>query len=305
MHLRSCGFKLPRFLQMPYDTNMFELDTYLQARKDHVEAALLTVLPTVDNRPIVLAEAMRHAVLTGGKRLRPILCLAAAEAAGGAADDAIFPALAVEIFHTYTLVHDDLPCMDNDLLRRGQPTVHAKYGETIGVLAGDALQGLAFALLGRTPEKRAGVVAALVSELGNTAGASGVVAGQVEDIRFAGKSDAATLAYVHQHKTADLFASAMRMGALAAAGTPQAVHALGTYANHLGIAFQIIDDLLDAGEARAGKPPELSCLQLWSPDQARQEAANHTHTAIAALQDLPGPVKPLVALAEQMLKRVV
>ena len=290
---------------MPYDLPMFDLDTYLQLRKAEIEQGLLAALPSIASRPAILAEAMRHAVLTGGKRLRPILCQASAEAAGGTRTDAAWPALAVEIFHTYTLVHDDLPCMDNDLVRRGQPTVHAKYGEALGVLAGDALQGVAFELLGRTPEKRPGIVAALVLELGRAAGASGVVGGQVEDIRFAGQADPETLAFVHQHKTADLFVAAMRMGALAAGGAPQHVEALGSYANHLGIAFQIIDDLLDAGEARAGKPPELSCLQLWSQDEARQQAARHTTCATSALQGLPGPTEPLAALAEQMLKRVV
>ena len=284
---------------------MFVLECYLETRKAEIEQRLLDALPSSDSRPAILAEAMRHAVLTGGKRVRPILCLAAAEAAGGSREDAIWPALAVEIFHTYTLVHDDLPCMDNDLLRRGQPTVHAKYGEAIGVLAGDALQGFAFELLGRTPEKRPGVVAALVIELGRTAGANGVVGGQVEDIRFAGKADAATIAYVHQHKTADLFGAAMRMGAIAANGTSTVINQLGTYADHLGIAFQIIDDLLDADEARAGKPPELSCLQLWSKGEARQQAEKHTTTAIAALQAVPGPVDSLLALADKMLKRVV
>jgi geranylgeranyl pyrophosphate synthase len=289
---------------MAYDRRMFALDAYLEERKAQVEIGLLAALPQPDSRPAVLAEAMRHAVLTGGKRLRPILCLAAAEAAGGSRDDAWWPALAVELFHAYTLAHDDLPCMDNDLMRRGQPTVHAKYGETIGVLAGDALQGLAFELLGRTPEKRPGVVAALVTELGRTAGAAGVVGGQTEDIRFAGQADAATLAYVHQHKTADLFAAAMRMGAIAAGGAPKAVDKLGAYANHLGQAFQIVDDLLDDGEARAGKPPELSCLQLWNRDEARRQAADHTAAANDALRALPGPVDPLAALAEKMLKRM-
>ena len=290
---------------MTYDRPMFVLNIYLESRKAEVEQGLMAALPSTGIRPVVLAEAMRHAVMTGGKRLRPILCLAAAEAAGGSREDARWPAMAVELFHAYTLVHDDLPCMDNDLVRRGQPTVHAKYGETIGVLAGDALQGLAFELLARTPEKCPGVVAALVTELGRTAGAAGVVGGQVEDIRFAGQADAATLAFVHQHKTADLFVAAMRMGAIAAGGTPEIVGQLGTYANHLGMAFQIIDDLLDADEARAGKPPELSCLQLWSQDEARQQATDHTTAAMAALKGLPGPIEPLIMLAEKMLGRGV
>jgi geranylgeranyl diphosphate synthase type II len=284
---------------------MFVLNAYLEQRRQEVEQALEAALPAPGTRPEILAAAMRHAVLAGGKRLRPILCLAGAEAAGGSSADALWPALAVELFHTYTLVHDDLPCMDNDLVRRGQPTVHAKYGETIGVLAGDALQGLAFELLGRTPEKRPGIVAGLVTELGRAAGAAGVVGGQVEDIRLAGQADATTLAYVHQHKTADLFVAALRMGALAGGGSPQSVQQLGTYGRHLGLAFQIVDDLLDAGEARAGKPPELSCLQLWSPDEARRQAAGQTTQATAALEGLPGPVEPLAALVAKLLTRVL
>ncbi len=283
---------------------MFVLETYLETRRQELEQALVAALPVPENRPVILAEAMRHAVLTGGKRLRPILCLAAAEAVGGTPQEAIWPALALELFHTYTLVHDDLPCMDNDLVRRGHPTVHAKYGETIGVLAGDALQGLAFELLGRTAEKRPGIVAGLVTELGQAAGASGVVGGQVEDIRYAGQADAATLTFVHQHKTADLFVAALRMGALAGGGAPPAVQQLGTYGQHLGLAFQIVDDLLDAGEARAGKPPELSCLQLWTPAEARQQATAHTAAAMAALPGLPGPCEPLRALVAKLLTRV-
>jgi geranylgeranyl diphosphate synthase type II len=183
--------------------------------------------------------------------------------------------------------------------------VHAKYGETIGVLAGDALQGLAFELLGRTPEMRPGIMAGLVTELGRAAGAAGVVGGQVEDIRLAGQADAATLTFVHQHKTADLFMAALRMGALAGGGSPQTVQQLGTYGQHLGLAFQIVDDLLDAGEARAGKPPELSCLQLWTPEEARRQAAGHTTQATAALAGLPGPTEPLTALVEKLLTRVL
>jgi geranylgeranyl diphosphate synthase type II len=289
---------------MAYDRGMFSIEIYLQKRKARIDERLLAVLPPPGARPDVLIEAMRHAVLAGGKRIRPILCLASAEGAGGTGDDAWWPALAVELFHTYTLVHDDLPCMDNDLVRRGQPTVHAKYGETIAVLAGDALQGMAFELLGRTPEKRPGVVAALVAELGHTAGAGGVVAGQVEDIRFAGRADSATIAYVHRHKTADLFASAMRMGAIAAGGSAEAIRQIGLCAEHTGLAFQIVDDLLDDGNARPGKPPELSCLQHWSPSEARRHAADHTTAALTALRGLPGPVEPLQALIRELLGRV-
>lgn len=281
-----------------------DLKAYLAARQSLVEAHLAACLPAEGTRPDVLSAALRHAVLSGGKRLRPILCLAAAEAAGGQAEDALFPACAVELLHTYTLVHDDLPCMDNDLLRRGQPTVHAKYGEAIGVLAGDALQTLAFATLARTPERRPGTVAALVSELASAAGAAGVIGGQVEDIRFASAPSRATLDYVFQHKTADLFRAACRLGALAAGAAPASLARLSDFADGLGFAFQIIDDLLDAQEAKAGAQPELSCLDVMTEPEARDWAAGHTRRAVAALEGLPGETAPLAALAENLLARI-
>jgi len=282
----------------------FDLTTYLAERKAVAEKHLFACLPGTETRPAVLADAMRHAVLSGGKRLRPILCLAAAEAAGGAAGDAQCAASAVELLHTYTLVHDDLPCMDNDLLRRGLPTVHAKYGEALGVLAGDALQTLAFEVLARTPEKRPGTVAALVTELASAAGAVGVIGGQVEDIRFAAAPTRAVIDYVFQHKTADLFRAACRLGALAAGAADADLQKLSAFADGLGFAFQIIDDLLDEEEAKSDDKPELSCLAVMSVAEARDWAAQHTHRAVAALDGLPGVTTPLAALAADLLKRL-
>ncbi|MGI6390086.1 MAG: polyprenyl synthetase family protein [Kiritimatiellia bacterium] len=227
----------------------FVLETYLADRKRAVEEHLFASLPAAETRPAILVEAMRHAVLSGGKRLRPILCLAAAEAVGGSAEDARYAATAVELLHTYTLVHDDLPCMDNDLLRRGQPTVHARYGEAIAVLTGDALQTLAFEMLANTPERRPGTVARLVKELAAVVGFAGVIGGQVEDIRFAAAPTRDVIDFVFQHKTADLFKAACRLGALAAGGDEDAVDKLSRFADALGFAFQIIDDLLDAPSA--------------------------------------------------------
>lgn len=282
----------------------FDLDSYLAARRALVETRLFACLPSEDTRPDILSQALRHAVLSGGKRLRPILCLAAAEAAGGRAEAALFPACAVELLHTYTLVHDDLPFMDNDLLRRGQPTVHAKYGEAVGVLAGDALQTLAFGTLARTPEPRPGTVAALVAELASAAGAAGVIGGQVEDIRLAAAPTRAVIDYVFQHKTADLFRAACRLGALAAGASADGLARLSAYADGLGFAFQIIDDLLDAKEARADDKPELSCLDVMSEAEAREWAAAHTRRAVGALHGLPGETAPLAALAENLLSRI-
>jgi len=282
----------------------FDLNRYLAERKRTVEETLFACLPAAATRPALLAEAMRHAVLSGGKRLRPILCLASAEAAGGTAAEALFPACAVELLHTYTLVHDDLPCMDNDLLRRGQPTVHAKYGEALGVLTGDALQTLAFETLARTTEKRPGTVARLVVELASAAGGAGVIAGQVEDIRFASAPTRDIIDYVFQHKTADLFRAAARLGAVAA-GAPEAnLDKLSTFANGLGCAFQIIDDLLDAREAKSDSKPELSCLDIMTETDARDWAAQHTQQALAALEGLPGDAVPLATLARDLLKRI-
>lgn len=283
----------------------FVLNTYLVDRKNLVEQHLFACLPAAQARPALLSDALRHAVLSGGKRLRPILCLAAAEAAGGQARDALPPACAVELLHTYTLVHDDLPCMDNDLLRRGQPTVHAKYGEALAVLAGDALQTLAFETLARTPEKSPGTVARLVAELAAAAGAAGVIAGQVEDIRFAAAPTRDTIDYVFQHKTADLFRAAVRLGAIAAAAPEADLARLSTFADGLGFSFQIIDDLLDAAEAKTGDKPELSCLAVMSEAEARDWAAQHTRRAVAALAGLPGDTVPLAALAENLLSRIL
>ena len=280
------------------------MNAYLAERKQFAEEHLFASLPAEGTRPAILAEAMRHAVLSGGKRLRPILCLAAADAAGGTAADARCPATAVELLHTYTLVHDDLPCMDNDLLRRGQPTVHAKYGEAIAVLTGDALQTLAFETLARTPEKQPGTVARLVAELATAAGASGVIAGQVEDIQFAAAPTRDIIDYVFRHKTADLFRAACRLGVIATGGGSAPLAQLTAFADGFGFAFQITDDLLDAKEAKADTKPELSCLDVISETEARDWARQHTQTAIAALAGLPGDTAPLAALAQSLLSRI-
>ncbi len=283
---------------------MFELNAYLAERQAAVARRLLEWLPPDDRRPVVLSRAMRHAVLTGGKRLRPIICLAAAEAAGGSAEIAWHPAIAVELLHTYTLVHDDLPCMDNDTVRRGQPTVWAKFGEANAVLAGDALHSLAFECLARTPASDPAVPGRLVLELAGAAGAEGIIGGQIEDLAAGGQADAATVAYVHQHKTADLFRAAARMGAIAACAPADITDRLGTFGSQLGVAFQIIDDLLDAPHGTPEKPNELSCLHTLTPDQARAQAASLTATACDSLRGLPGPIAPLDALAREMLGRI-
>jgi len=277
------------------------IEAYLAERKTLVEARLFACLPAGG----ILAEAMRHAVMSGGKRLRPILCLAAAEAAGGTAEEALPAACAVELLHTYTLVHDDLPCMDNDSLRRGQPTVHVKYGEALAVLAGDALQTLAFEVLARTHETAPGMTARLVTELAVATGAAGVIGGQVADITAAHAPTREAIDYVFQHKTADLFRAAVRLGAITAQASDTALDKLSAFANSLGFAFQVVDDILDAAEAKSGNTPELSCLDIMTEAEARAWAKQLTATARDALRGLPGDTTPLSAMASALLSRVV
>ena len=243
------------------------------------ELTLDEVLPREGSRPAVLAEAMRYAVGSGGKRIRPLICLGSAVAAGGRMEDAAYPAAAIELLHNYTLVHDDLPSMDNDVERRGKPTVWKKFGEANAILAADALQALAFGVAAKAPRNSGEVVSALARS------GVGVVAGQVEDIEKTGDVD-----FIYTHKTADLFVAAAEMGALAAGGDEASVSALSRFALNLGLAFQYQDDLLD------GDSPY---------DRAKTEALaqNATDSAIAALSSLPGDTEPLKVLAMRLLGR--
>lgn len=253
-----------------------------------VERTLDEVLPHAADRPSVLSEAMRYAVVAGGKRIRPQICLAAAVAAGGRIEDAAYPAAAIELLHNYTLVHDDLPAMDNDTLRRGIPTVWAKFGEANAILTGDALLALAFRVAAKAPRNAAAVVDVL-GEMG-----VGVVAGQVEDIAAERASGATKgdIDFIYQHKTADLFMAAAKMGALAAGGDDGVVARLGEFARNLGLAFQYEDDLLD------GDSP-------YPPERTSALVAETTAAAIAALDGLPGDTTFLASLANRLVTRTV
>ena len=260
-----------------------------------VEGALEEVLPGAAERPAELSAAMRYAVGTGGKRIRPLICLASAVAAGGQAEDARYPAAAIELLHSYTLVHDDLPAMDNDTERRGQPSVWAKFGEANAILAGDALQALAFSVAARSPRNAAAVVAAL------GAAGVGVVQGQVEDVAIVGAQSAAVpsvpkvpsvpdVSFVYTHKTADLFMAAAEMGALAAGAAAGHVAALREYARNLGLAFQYEDDLIDGDGA-------------FPPDETARLVDEHTAAALAALGPLPGDTTFLKNIADRLKGR--
>lgn len=243
-----------------------------------IEKALEELLS--ESRPAVLFDAMRHAVLSGGKRVRPQICMSAAVAVGGKAEDALSPACAIELLHSYTLVHDDLPAMDNDTERRGLPTVWAKYGEANAVLAGDALLSLAFRAAAIAP-RNAGRIVAELADAG-----VGVVRGQVEDL------DGNDVDFIYRHKTADLFIAAAVMGAYAGGGSDADVERLRSYALNLGLAFQFEDDLLD------GDSP-------YSKGETERKVADLTAAAIAALDGLPGDISFLAYLAESLVGRSV
>ncbi len=225
-----------------------------------VDEALNEYLPQRGNYPEVIHEAMRYSVFAGGKRLRPSLVLASARAVGGDETTVLPAACAIELLHTYSLVHDDLPAMDNDDLRRGRPTNHKVYGEAIAVLVGDALLTLAFRLLAGLSQNRpagAGRIVQVIAEVAQAAGTDGLIGGQVVDILSAGKLiDKHTLEYIHTRKTGALYRASVRAGAILSGANFEQLNKLTIYAENLGLAFQIVDDILDieGDEQKLGKP---------------------------------------------------
>ena len=255
---------------------------------EFIEAALADLLKSLGPRPESLHDAMRYAVGTGGKRVRPLLCLASAQAVGGRREDAVRPACAIELLHNYTLVHDDLPAMDNDRIRRGKPTIWVKYGEANAILAGDALLAFAYQVAAGSPRNAAEIVAVL-GEKG-----VGVVEGQVEDLGLIsdGSIDCDKADFVYRHKTADLFVAAAVTGGLAAGAGADEIAALEEFALNLGLAFQYEDDLLDGD----GAYPREKTAELVDVCTAR---------AVAALKRLSGDVSKLSELAVGLVGRKV
>ena len=299
---RTWGEAVPprEFDQVCVTTMTFDLKAYMRERQTLVDNELGRCLPPEDLRPAALHKAMRYAVLSGGKRIRPILAMAAAETAGKTAESALAPAAAVELFHAYTLVHDDLPCMDDDALRRGKPTVHVAFGESTALLAGDALQALAFEALAAAPPVSQYTSADLVRELAEAAGSRGVVGGQVEDLAADASADAGSIVFIHVHKTAVLFRAALRLGGMAADCSAAELDALGNFGLQTGIAFQIADDLLDAQGAESG----TTCLSVMSGGEAKQRAEALVEDGLAKLTVFPAErLTPLKALARMMTNR--
>ncbi|GAB6156905.1 polyprenyl synthetase family protein [Desulfotomaculum varum] len=266
----------------------------LTAWARQVDEALHNYLPPADAYPAVLHEAMRYSVFAGGKRLRPILVLAAARAVGGSTDKIMPVACALELIHTYSLVHDDLPAMDNDDYRRGRPTNHKVYGEAVAILVGDALLTLAFELVARCGEDYpAAAVNQVTQEIAQAAGCRGLIGGQVVDLLSENKQiESSVLEYIHRHKTGALFRAAVRAGAILGGAGEAQLAALTTYAEQMGLAFQIKDDLLDieGDEAKIGKPvgsdiknQKVTYPSLYGLDKARSMADEAAREAVAAL----------------------
>ena len=289
-------------------------ETSFEAWRARLDAALEQVLPSPDHEPLRLHAAMRHAVLNGGKRMRPLLVHATGSAFGADATGLDVAAVAVELIHCYSLVHDDLPAMDDDALRRGQPTVHVAFDEATAILAGDALQSLAFDVLAQAPlpaERRV----AMLAELARASGAGGMCGGQALDIDATGKPAGIridALERLHAMKTGALLRSAVRLGALAADVDPASLQALDRYANALGLAFQIRDDLLDieGDAATLGKTAGKDLMQdkatfpaLLGLEASRARLAALKTDMDDALAALPVDTTALAALARIVVER--
>ena len=277
-----------------FDADARSFDAWAARQLAAVEDALERWVPA--DAPAGLGEAMRYGVLDGGKRLRPLLVLAACAAVHGHAPAALRAAVAVELIHAYSLVHDDMPCMDNDVLRRGKPTVHVRYGEAQAMLAGDAMQALAFEVLTPAPGDDTvapALQARLCALLARSAGHAGMAGGQAIDLASIGKRiDEPTLRDMHRRKTGALLQASVLMGAACGDCAPHAWRALGDYGAAIGLAFQVVDDILDVTQASetlgktagkdegAAKPTYVSVLGL---EAARRHAKELRHQAHAAL----------------------
>jgi geranylgeranyl diphosphate synthase type II len=292
-----------------------DLDAYLADRKRLVDEALDRALPLPDAPPPTVHRAMRYSVQAGGKRLRPILVIAGAEAVGGEARLVMPTACALELIHTYSLIHDDLPAMDDDDYRRGRLTNHKVFGEAMAILAGDALLTLAFRLIAGSVEQGGDprVICDVVAEVADAAGTAGMVGGQVVDIESEGQPiTAGTLDYIHTHKTAALIRASLRAGAMLAGAKPDALAAITAAAERLGLAFQIVDDILDVegsleelGKTAGSdqRKQKATYPALHGLDASRQRARALVLEAKAALELLGARGAPISTLADFIVER--
>lgn len=294
----------------------FDLKAYLAEQRSRIDSALTQWIPLLDGPAAKVTEAMRYSLLAGGKRVRPILLLSAAEAVGDPGTKLLPAACALECIHTYSLIHDDLPAMDDDDLRRGRPTCHKVFGEAIAILAGDGLLTYAFELLAHPTVRRSldpGLQNEAIFLLARAAGVSGMVGGQTADVLREGKTvDEETLAYIHRHKTGALIQASVEIGGLLGGGDQSQVRALMAYGSALGLAFQVVDDLLDVeGDvARMGKPvgsdlrrEKATYPALYGLEETRKQARRLLHEALSALEPLDHRSDPLRAIARYVVDR--
>ncbi|MGK7938529.1 MAG: geranylgeranyl diphosphate synthase CrtE [Xenococcaceae cyanobacterium] len=297
----------------PDNQTAFDLHSYLKQRKNLVEEALNNSLTI--KKPETIYQAMRYSLLAGGKRLRPILCLATCELTGGSIEIAMPTACALEMIHTMSLIHDDLPAMDNDDYRRGQLTNHKVYGDDIAILAGDGLLAYAFEYVAvNTHNVPAERIVKVIARLGRTVGAEGLVGGQVLDLESEGKADisAQTLSFIHTHKTGALLETSVVSGAILAGASAEDITKLSRYAQNIGLAFQIIDDILDitATDEELGKTAgkdlqaqKATYPSLWGIEKSRIQAQNLIDEAIAQLTTYGEKAEPLQEIANYIITR--
>ncbi|MBD2090470.1 polyprenyl synthetase family protein [Microcoleus sp. FACHB-1515] len=291
----------------------FDLSTYLRDRQSQVEVALENSIAVT--YPEKIYEAMRYSLLAGGKRLRPILCLATCELMGGSIDQAMPTACALEMIHTMSLIHDDLPAMDNDDYRRGKLTNHKVYGEDVAILAGDGLLAYAFEYIAvQTRNVAPDRVLQVIARLGRAVGAAGLVGGQVVDLEVEGKPDVSieTLTFIHRHKTAALLDASVVSGAILAGANAADVDRLSNYAQDIGLAFQIVDDVLDitATQEELGKTAgkdvqaqKATYPSFWGIEESQRQAQQLVDRAKAGLDVYGEAAKPLQALADYITAR--
>ena len=278
-----------------------------------MDRALGQHLPTARTKPATLHQAMRYSLFAGGKRIRPILTLAAAEACGGSVGHAMPLACAVECIHTYSLIHDDLPSMDNDDFRRGRPTSHKVYGEGIAILAGDALLTQAFEIAGQAKGWPRYSHAAIIEEISKTAGSLQLIAGQVADLEGEGQPiTLPQLRYIHERKTSALLTCSARLGGMSANCTPTQLKALSTFGYHVGLAFQVIDDILDVTQTTeqlgktAGKDQataKATYPAIVGLEKSKKIANDLTVKAFNALKPFKGKAVALEAMTGYLLRR--
>jgi len=290
-----------------------DLTVYLKSRQRLIDRALDRFLPKETAAPPTIHTAMRYSLFAGGKRLRPILCLAAAEGCGGRAAAALPLACAMECIHTYSLVHDDLPSMDNDDFRRGRATCHRVFGDGIAVLAGDALLTIAFEIAARARPTRRYSMAEILREIAVAAGSRKLIAGQVADLEAEGKTVSHDeLRYIHENKTSAIITTSIRLGAMSANADAKKLRALTKFGHSLGLAFQIIDDILDVTQTSeklgksAGK--DVTAQKATYPaviglDASRAEARRLTKNAQGALKIFDREAEPLRELANYLVAR--